>query len=361
MKILFLLVGNVTYDGRVSKEINSLRKFGYDVVLVQTEEVEEVYKDNYDYPIHFISKEPRSSFFSGIKNVFSFASKLKGIIKQENPDFIHCNDINTFIYAPLFINKYRVVFDSHELAEEVEKGYTLMITKWLHKHLLKKVHAVIMPQVDRINYFTFQYPEVKGKIYLLENFPMKGDYNRGDYFLKKFNLNRGDKRIVLYSGSMNKERCVDEIINAFKYIDGALLVLIGKWEENRKSEVETMLKENNLTHKVMLYNRIPFNELLEAANSSDIGMCFYNDPNMNSYFSASNKLYEYLNNGVMVLTNDTSSTARIVDEQHGVRITNITEVDIAKAMKRLLGIPKPQKTSYWWENQDMVLKQIYNI
>lgn len=361
MKILFLLVGNITYDGRVSKEIQSLREFGYDVVLVQTEEVEEKYKDKYDYPIHVISKKPRTSFLSGIKNVFSFASKLKDVIKQENPDFIHCNDINTFIYAPLFINQYRVVFDSHELAEEVEKGYTLVVTKWLHKHLLKKVHAVIMPQVDRINYFTFKYPEVKDKIYLLENFPIEDDSNAEDYFLEKFNLNKGDNKIVLYSGSMNKERCVDEIILAFKYIEGALLVLIGKWDEKRKKEVESMLSENGLEHKVLMYDRIPFNELLLAANSSDIGVCFYNDPNLNSYFNASNKIYEYLNNGVMVLTNETASTARVVDEYHGARISKITDVEIATALNRLLKKQKPQKTSYWWDNQDSILKKIYSL
>ena len=85
MKILFLLVGNVTYDGRVSKEINSLRKFGYDVVLVQTEEVEEAYKGNYDYPIHFISKKPRSSFFSGIKMFFHLHQNSRELLNKRIP------------------------------------------------------------------------------------------------------------------------------------------------------------------------------------------------------------------------------------------------------------------------------------
>ena len=40
-KILILLSGNILYDARVSKEIASLRKFGYSVVLVQTHKLGE--------------------------------------------------------------------------------------------------------------------------------------------------------------------------------------------------------------------------------------------------------------------------------------------------------------------------------
>ena len=48
-KILILLSGNILYDARVSKEIASLRKFGYSVVLVQTHKLGEN-KIN-DYPV----------------------------------------------------------------------------------------------------------------------------------------------------------------------------------------------------------------------------------------------------------------------------------------------------------------------
>lgn len=32
------------------------------------------------------------------------------------------------------------------------------------------LHAIIIPQIDRLRYFSFRYPKAKGKLYLLENF-----------------------------------------------------------------------------------------------------------------------------------------------------------------------------------------------
>ena len=83
-KILILLSGNILYDARVSKEIASLRKFGYSVVLVQTHKLGEN-KIN-DYPVYVINKQSSDNMnFTKIWEIVKFSNELNKIIKKENP------------------------------------------------------------------------------------------------------------------------------------------------------------------------------------------------------------------------------------------------------------------------------------
>ena len=92
-KILILLSGNILYDARVSKEIASLRKFGYSVVLVQTHKLGEN-KIN-DYPVYVINKQSSDNMnFTKIWEIVKFSNELNKIIKKENPAMIfHLGDL----------------------------------------------------------------------------------------------------------------------------------------------------------------------------------------------------------------------------------------------------------------------------
>ena len=91
--------------------------------------------------------------------------------------------------------------------------------------------------------------------------------------------------------------------------------------------------------KVFMYPAIPNKEVLHAVNSSDIGVCFYNERHFNSYFCASNKLYEYLNLGVKVLTNNTAGVARVVKHgENGFCCDCITVDEVRKGLITLLNM-----------------------
>ena len=89
------------------------------------------------------------------------------------------------------------------------------------------LHAIIIPQIDRLRYFSFRYPKAKGKLYLLENFPTKFVTRTDDLFETELKIKRGNRKLVLYTGALNNERKVKELIGAIKDINELLLVLIG--------------------------------------------------------------------------------------------------------------------------------------
>lgn len=357
-KILILLSGNILYDARVSKEIASLRKFGYSVVLVQTHKLD-VNKIN-DYPIYVINKQSSDNMsFTKIWEIIKFSNKLSKIIKQESPDYIHCNDIDTLVYALRFAKTKKVVYDSHELAMECVTGIKNRIVKRIEQYMIPYLHAIIIPQIDRLRYFNFRYPKAKEKLYLLENFPTKFRTQTDDLFETELKIERGNRKLVLYTGALNNERKVKELILAVKEIDELLLVLIGFSSDSYRKELEDMINQNKLEERVYILNPLPYQMIKNLAVSADIGVCFYDDPNLNSYFCASNKLYELMDGGTLVLTNDTVGAMRVVKAENGVVIPDTSVKSIIAGFHKLVKLDNPPKMQFFWESQEEVLRYIY--
>ena len=357
-KILILLSGNILYDARVSKEIASLRKFGYSVVLVQTHKLGEN-KIN-DYPVYVINKQSSDNMnFTKIWEIVKFSNELNKIIKKENPDYIHCNDVGTLVYALRFVKTKKVVYDSHDLAIECVIGIKNKIIKYIEYYMVPYLHAIIIPQIDRLRYFSFRYPKAKGKLYLLENFPTKFVTRTDDLFETELKIKRGNRKLVLYTGALNNERKVKELIGAIKDINELLLVLIGFSSDSYRKELEDMINQNKLEERVYILNPLPHQMIKKLAVSADIGVCFYDDPNLNSYFCASNKLYELMDSGTLVLTNDTVGAMRVVRAENGVVIPDTSVESIVTGFHKLVKLDNPPKMQFFWESQEEVLRHIY--
>src|SRR5690606_25128665 len=158
-KILILLIGNIRYDGRVKKEIGSLLKFGYDVTLICTKFDREDSLSNYQYKIHVVNHPSGSSPLKKIWNKLIYRKSLNKIISDERPDFIHCND-NTLFYVGKWIKKVKVIYDAHELLPQMAHGFRRKLTLFHERKYLKYVYKIILPQIDRLNYFYFEYKHI---------------------------------------------------------------------------------------------------------------------------------------------------------------------------------------------------------
>ena len=85
----------------------------------------------------------------------------------------------------------------------------------------------------------------------------------------------------------------------------------------------------------------------------------FKDPNLNSYFCASNKLYELMDSGTLVLTNDTVGASRVVKPENGICIETVTVENIRKGLSYLSTCQNAPRMNYYWESQEEVLKDIY--
>jgi hypothetical protein len=106
-KILFILWGNIRYDGRVQKEIATLLKFGYNVSLIVTEFDADDDVKNYNYKIYVVKKQRYDFFLKKLYAKFKQSHDINAIIKKVSPDFLHCNDFSTLQFAVGWFKKIK--------------------------------------------------------------------------------------------------------------------------------------------------------------------------------------------------------------------------------------------------------------
>lgn len=149
------------------------------------------------------------------------------------------------------------------------------------------------------------------------------------------------------------------LVRSVEDIENIYLFVIGKGEELYKRKVENIISKLHLEQTVFLLPPIPNKEVLHAVNSSNIGVCFYNEKHFNSYFCASNKLYEYLNLGVKVLTNNTAGVARVIrHRENGYCCDVINAEEIRRGIQFLIQMRDIEKANYYWDNQEKLFKSI---
>lgn len=362
-KILFILWGNIRYDGRVQKEIASLVKLGYKVSLIVTEFDDDDDVKNYSYNIYIVKKQSYSFLLKRIFAKYKQSYIINTIIKKVSPDFLHCNDYSTLQFAVGWFKKIKVVYDSHELATEMYSGWTKKYIQKLEKYALKRCYKVIIPQIDRLHIFYFKYKDTikKEQLYLLENFPVNQQNLTDKFFEQKYNYRQIGNKIISYSGVINNERGIEEVIEAISTLENIDFFIIGRISQEYEKKLIEKINNFGLTGRVFIKPPVPNNEILSIANSSDIGIAFYNHPNLNSYFCASNKLYEYLNCSAYVLTNNIGGTARVIKNGiNGYLVDSMNVNEIRKAITVLMDLDAPNSGSFYWEDQELVLREIYS-
>ncbi len=358
--ILVLLIGNIKYDGRVQKEIRTLRQAGHQVTLVVSSFSKDDSFDNYDFNIIKLRGEYSSFSIGRIYSAISYYRQIHKIIKTVSPNIVHCNDLNTLLYISGISKNIEVVYDAHELYLEGRSGIIKWFWSKVERKLIYKTKAVIVPQIDRLYYMSFRYKLPIEHYHLIENFPEKPYGLSKTYFKDKFGLDTEGRIVISYIGAITKERELMPLIESMTLIDDAVLVIIGRGDKGYESQLRTVIENNNLYDKVRIYLPIPHNEVLDAINSSHIGVCFYNDKNLNSYFCASNKLYEYLDLGVKALTNYTAGVAHVIQNgENGYCCKILNKETIAEGIKALLNSKSFNKATYYWENQVETFLKIY--
>lgn len=366
-KIAVILYGNIRYDGRVQKEIASLKKNRKEVILFCSDFDEDDFKENYNFEIKVIKNkvEKRGVLYTFL-NLRKFQKEVLKELKNIKVQYIHCNDLNTLIMAKKLSKFGKIIYDAHELfPESQESKIKRAIWNFIEKINIKYAYKIIQPEHNRKKYFSKKHNISIKKIALIENFPLniKNTFkSEENYFQKKFDYQNKNKKIALYIGIIMPKRNILEMIEGIKEFENLTFFCIGKSSDRAYLEkLREYIKENKLDNRVFIKEAIPQKEVMLATISADISFIFYQNTNLNNYYCASNKLYECLNSGLKIITNDYPG---ILDVTKGIpNVYNVKEIntdEIKRGIEILLKEEKVIKTDYYWENQEEKFIKIYS-
>ncbi|MFA8450664.1 MAG: glycosyltransferase [Bacteroidales bacterium] len=287
-KVLMAVYNDIQLDGRVQRAARALA-YDFDLLLCSVNSS----SDYTDVPCR------NANFKLGRFAYIRFLFKLLFLFLKERPDILYIHDYNMVAFIPMvlpFLGKSKLVYDAHETIAVNKRSEVVKIVRYfacIEKRYIKHVDLVITPIEDRAS-FMRRFYGLKD-IHIFKNIPI---YSFTQLPEKKIE----EKVKIIYQGILNKNRKLDSLIflaeelgNQFQFD----FVGYGTDEDRLKK----MVSDRKLTNVKFLGKVSPQN-LHKYLLHADIGLAFYPMDSINTRFCAPNKIYEYAQAGLIIVSSN---------------------------------------------------------
>jgi glycosyltransferase involved in cell wall biosynthesis len=309
-KVLMLLSNPATFDRRPLKEATALSSNGYDVTILAWDRQRSASPFSRPARGLDIQRFPlRSGYGQSPRTVFGFALYYAWcvlIARRRRFRVIHCHDVDTLfcgVILKLLSGKpTRLVYDMHDLPNVFLSSFPGS------KYLVRLVYLTAARFVDRlvvvndrvVDYLSNQGLN-RGKMAVVMNVPNESN-------LARHQRNRDVFR-VLYYGSLNRQKGVQNLVTATHGLDDVLLVLAGRGDlTDWISEVQRS------TNNVVSLGWIPLAKLEDQIRAADLIPILYVADNPNAVLAAPGKLFDAIYRGIPVIANHGTYFADLIQQ-----------------------------------------------
>ena len=332
-KVAIGFLGNIFYDTRTFNLHKSLKEKRHDVYFIGfdwlTEEFQTIDKDNIS--VKKLNKGRLSILFY----IKFFVSQLKSLIKIKS-DIYFAADFFSLpaVFFAAKIRQGKIFYDSREIYTELpfheNKPSAKKIIKIIEKYLIKRVNCVFTTGDLDSKYLSEIYPFIS--TVLLRNLPLKqSGIAPVDYFLK-YNLPE-DSIVILYQGIVVKGRGFETYFKALKKMPDLYLIIIGGGEH--LEFYKALVKEMNISDKVIFAGKILQEEIVNYTASAFAGLSIIDNISINNYYALPNKLFEYILSGLPVIVNDLPQMKKVIEEYKvGEVLNELNEDEIISTIKK---------------------------
>lgn len=365
-RVVASVISDLVSDQRVHKVCTYLHAKGYHVTLIGRAFPESLPVDGRVYATERIA----CYFRKGIPQYAEFNLKLFIKLLSKKADVFLANDLDTL--APNFLNAFvrqkKLMYDSHEYftgtPELQQKPLKRKFWKLLEKWLIPRAdHAYTVNAAVADRYKKECGVDMK----IVRNVPLCNQTFRQ----QSLPVLPADRFILLWqSGGINHDRGGEELIESIQLLpDFFLLVIIGNGDVLLQLQQKTAALK--LADKIRFIPKVPFSELSAYTKQAHLGLSLDKLTCLNYELSLPNKLFDYMHAGVPVLASEVTDVKRIINTYKiGMCIPEITPQAIAKAiewiyMNKAVYDEWKKNTAvaakdFCWENEQLVLDEIYN-
>ncbi len=359
-RIIVSVTNDLVSDNRVHKVCVSLQNMGFDVLLVGRKLPESRGIENRDYK----TGRFRLLFKTGALFYAEYNFRLFLFLLFAKFDILLSNDLDT-LTANFIVSKIKnkpLVYDSHEYFTEVPE----LINRPKVQHIWEWLEHKMVPKIKYTYTVCESIAEIYNKKYgtgfkVVRNIP-------NEKFISEAKKEKPEKTVI-YQGAVNIGRGLEQAIRAIKKVEGAKLIIAG--DGDIKSDLESLVKRENLENKVEFTGRLTIEELAELTPQADLGLSIEEDLGLNYRFALPNKLFDYIQAQVPVLVSNLPEMAAIVNKYKVGEITNSLQPEVL-AGKIESALLNSEKREVWknnlkiaakeltWENEEKVLVKIFS-
>lgn len=365
-KIVVSVSNDLVTDQRVAKVCNVLHQMGFSILLIGR-------KLPNSLPVKRPYKTYRFRLFFNKGFLFYAEYNIRLFFKLlfTKSDIHVSNDLDTllpnFLTSKLFGRK--LVYDSHELFTEIPELTNRPFVKkvWLF------IERTIFPKLKNVytvnNAIASIYREKYSvNVKVIRNIAPRLENDIVDkVFLEKV---KGDKIMLILQGTgINIDRGAEEAVQMMQFLENSILYIIGGGDVF--INLKKLAKELKLEKKVIILDKLPYNELMEYTKTADFGLSLDKGTNMNYELALPNKIFDYMHANTPLIVSKRKVVAELVkNENIGVVLNSYEPQKMALQVQKL--IENPQKTEnfknnlitaskkYNWETESQKIKEIYN-
>ncbi len=305
-------------------------------------------------------------FFYAEYNIRLFLRLLfikKGILLANDLDTLLPN----YLISKLFSKK--LVYDSHELFTEVpELIYRPRVQKvWLtiEGFILPKVKNMYTVNRSIASYYMEKY---KIDVKVVRNIAPSLRNNKIDtHFSNK--VKGGLRMLILQGSGINIDRGAEEAITMMQYLDNIILYIIGGGDIY--DDLKSMVNKLNLKNKVIILNKMSYDQLMEYTKIADLGLSLDKGTNLNYEYSLPNKVFDYVQAQIPLLVSNRKEVSKLVSKNNiGMVVDSHDPKKLAKSIKTILSNELQYKTwkenlifaskKYCWESEKIKVKNIFS-
>ncbi len=365
-RVIVSVINDLVTDQRVNKSCLTLKKAGFDVLLVGRKQRKSPEMDERPYNY----RRMRLLFEKGPLFYAEYNIRLFLFLLFHKADCLLSNDLDTLL-PNFWISKMKripLIYDSHEyfteVPELVNRPKVQKIWRAIEEYALFKMKEMITVNESIANLFREKYGI---EVHVVRNIPMRkmlpDPASREALQLPE------DKHILILQGSgINIHRGSEELVEAMEFLDDCLLIIIGG------GDVLPILKQkvadNHWEDRVRFYSRMSYVKMMSITQLADLAFTIDKDTNLNYRYSLPNKLFDYIQANVPVICSHLPEIERIVREYEiGTFVENHEPQTIADTVKHALS--DKERLTRWknnlkfaaenlcWENEEKALMSVY--
>lgn len=328
------VINDLVSDQRVDRTCRALMDLGYRPVLIgrklkHSDDIERPYSCiRWTFPVN---KGPLFYFLMNVK-IFWF------LCWSQNPSMVIANDVDTLpgSWFGSKLKRIKIIVDCHEWFSQVpelnQNKIKRKIWEWIERLLIPQTDAAIT--VNEILADIFQQ-KWKKTFFVIRNAPF---YSNDSTLVQK------DPALILYQGSVNKDRGVELMIETMQYLPEYKLCIAG--DGDILEECKTLTKKLHLQNVVFL-GRIAPEKLKSITPKAILGLSWEDDSCANYRYALPNKWFDYIHAHTPVLVSNLPVMAKYTLEyQVGEVVQERNPLSIARQIRDLIENRKDDYLKY---------------
>ncbi|MDE5977729.1 MAG: glycosyltransferase [Turicibacter sp.] len=304
MNILIISWGELEFDGRLRELVKSFSQLG-EVFLFSG--------DRKPMIKHHTCLD-KSNYWKYVLAANKYGKHLKNI------DVVVIDNRKAIIPARIIKRRLKIkqmILDCREtyFLEDV-KHFSGKIGCLIEKPAILKADIVIAANLERA--------QIMQKRYQLKQMPVVFENIRELEYSEKFNeqvirkkyenILNTDAHIILASSGCSFDRDTDVLVDDFAKVKHKCRLLLAGWNYKADEQAIRRIIEKNKSDNIFILGRVSQDELKYLTQNCEVGIVNYCQKDINYKYCASGKIFEFLFEGIPVVTTTNPPLARMCKE-----------------------------------------------